>query len=77
MLCQTCGIFMAPSVSSAFSGAALLQETGMARCELPRVMSLSLADFSMHGYDHIEKYFLNRAELHLFPFEMVCLGEIL
>lgn len=56
---------MAPSVSSAFSGAALLQDTGAARFELPRAMSLSFADFSMHVYDHIGKYFLNPTDLHV------------
>lgn len=68
---------MALNVSSAFSGAALLQKPAVARFELPQVMSLHLADFSMHIYDQVDKHFLNPATLHAFAFEMVCFSEML
>jgi len=68
---------MALNVSSAFSGAALLQNPPVARSELPWVMSLNLVDFSMHIYNQLDKYFLNPAKLHAFAFEMVCFSEML
>lgn len=73
----THGVFMALNMSSAFSGAALLQKPAGAKFELPQVMSLNLVDVAMHIYDQVDKHFLNPAELHAFAFEMVCFSEML
>lgn len=73
----THGVFMALNMSSAFSGAALLQKPAGARFELPWVMSLNLVDVSMHLCDQVDKHFLNPAKLHAFAFEMVRFSEML